>query len=168
VEIREILSQAQRDEILTEVSFSNYAQTQAENRAMLAVVNIFVYGFIIIISLIAIANVFNTISTNINLRRREFAMLKSVGMSEKGLTKLMNYECIIYGLRALTFGLPISIGFTLLIYISMNQGLDMPFTLPWAGIGISVFSVFFVVFVTMLYAMDKVKKENTIDALKAD
>lgn len=55
---------------------------------------VFAYGFSVLISMIAIANVFNTITTNIMLRRREFAMLKSIGLGERGFRKMMNYECI--------------------------------------------------------------------------
>ena len=83
---------------------------------MVRVVNVFAYGFIILISLIALANVFNTISTSISLRRREFAMLKSIGLSEKGFMRMMNYECIIYGVKGLAWGLPASAAMTYGIY----------------------------------------------------
>jgi len=144
----------------------NIAEEQEYNRRIILVVNIFVYGFVALISLITIANVFNTITTNINLRRREFAMLKSVGMTDGGLNKMMIYECMYYGLNALIFGLPVSFGVTWLIYDAIMQGVDIPFTLPWGSIGIAVAGVFGIVFVTMMYAISKVKKENTVDALR--
>jgi putative ABC transport system permease protein len=68
----------------------DYAEGAEEDRTLILIINVFSYGFIVLISLIAAANVFNTISTNINLRRREFAMLKSVGMSQKEMNKMMN------------------------------------------------------------------------------
>ena len=143
------------------------AGAQAESdRNIIMIINVFAYGFIVLISLIAAANVFNTISTNIALRRREFAMLKSVGMTRGGFNRMMNYECILYGSRALLYGLPVSIGITWLIYRSVQQGFEIGFHLPWAAIGISVASVFLVVFTTMMYAMRKIKKDNPIDALK--
>jgi putative ABC transport system permease protein len=122
------------------------------------------------ISLIAIANVFNTISTNIKLRRRELAMLRSVGMSEHDFQKMMNFECAFYGMRALLIGLPVAVIFSWLIYKGMLLGGadGIVFVLPWASIGISVFSVLFIVFITMLYAISKIKKENIIDALRDD
>ncbi|WP_413927058.1 FtsX-like permease family protein [Clostridioides sp. ZZV14-6345] len=80
-----------------------------ENRNYIFIANVFSYTFIIMISLISIANVFNTISTNIKLRRRELAMLRSVGMSEHDFQKMMNFECAFYGIRALIFGLPIAV-----------------------------------------------------------
>ena len=138
----------------------------AINRNMLLVVNVFSYGFIVLISLITTANVLNTISTNINLRRREFAMLKSVGITPGGFNRMMNFECIFYGLKALLYGLPLSLLATYLIYLSMSQGLGMAFTLPWTAILIASASVFLVVFVTMMYSMSKIKKENIVDALK--
>ena len=119
-----------------------------------------------LISLIAAANVFNTITTNINLRRREFAMLKSVGMTAKGMNKMMNFECIMYGTKALIYGLPVSAGVTFLIYRAINEGIDTDFFIPWRAVIIAVLSVFIVVFSTMMYSMSKIKKDNPIDALK--
>ncbi len=137
-----------------------------QNRAMISVINIFSYGFIILISLIAAANVFNTISTNIHLRRREFAMLKTVGMTTKGFNKMMTYESILYGLKGILYGIPVAIGVTYLIYMSMSNGIDFEFFIPWITVIISVGSVFLVVFATSIYAMDKIRKDNPIDALK--
>ncbi len=144
----------------------DHAADEEEERNIVTIIQVFSYGFIVLISLIAAANVFNTISTNISLRRREFAMLKSVGMTQKGFNKMMNFECLLYGSRALILGLPVSAGITFLIYRSVSDGFETSYHLPWAAIGISVLSVFLVVFATMLYSMSKIKKENPIDALK--
>ena len=133
---------------------------------ILTIIKVFSYGFIILISLIVAANVFNTISTNINLRRREFAMLKSVGMSQKDFDKMMNYECILYGSKALIFGLPVSALVTYLIYKAVRSSYETTYHLPLTAIGIATLSIFAVVFSTMLYSMNKIKKDNPIDALK--
>ena len=133
---------------------------------MIMIVRVFAYGFIVLISLIAAANVFNTISTNISLRRREFAMLKSVGMDSRGFNRMMNFECLLYGSKALLLGLPVSCGITYLIYLAIMEGYETTFHLPWTAIGIAVLSVFLVVSATMMYSMSKIKKDNPIDALK--
>lgn len=111
-------------------------------------------------------NVFNTISINISLRRREFAMLKSVGMSNKEMNRMMNFACILYGSRALLYGLPVSIIITGFIYRVISEGFTTGFYLPWSAIAIAVLSVFIVVFATMMYSMRKIKADNPIDALK--
>lgn len=157
--------------VLTENGLSSrqlfdYAANAETNRNVVTIIRVFAYGFIVLISLIAAANVFNTISTNISLRRREFAMLKSVGMTQKGFRRMMNYECLLYGSKALLLGLPVSCGITYLIYRAVTTAYETSFHLPWAAIGIAVLSVFLVVFATMMYAMRKVKKDNPIDALK--
>ncbi|MCR4639988.1 ABC transporter permease [Ruminococcus sp.] len=144
----------------------NYAASAETSRNMVVIIKVFAYGFIVLISLIAAANVFNTITTNINLRRREFAMLKSVGMTAKGMRKMLNFECILYGTKALLYGLPVSAIVTYLIYISISRGIDTYFSMPWGAVGIAVLSVFLVVFATMMYSMSKIKKDNPIDALK--
>ena len=146
----------------------NYAREIQDVRAMMLVIKIFSYGFIILISLISIANVFNTISTNILLRRREFAVLRSVGMTRHGFYKMMNLECILYGCKGLFFGLIASVGVTYLIYLSLRNQMILDFYIPWYSVVIAVFSVFFVVFCTMLYAMRKIQKDNVAETLKSD
>lgn len=148
----------------------NLDNVTEDNTNIILIVNIFAYTFIVMISLIAAANVFNTISTNIKLRKRELAMLRSVGISERGFQKMMNFECVFYGIRALMSGLPLAMLFSWLIYYGMYVGGadDIDFVIPWAGIIISTFSVLFIVFITMLYSVSKIKKENIIDALRDD
>ena len=144
----------------------DYAASREQERAVFTVINVFSYGFIILISLIAIANVFNTISTNINLRKREFAMLKSIGLTPGGFQKMMNFECLLYGFKGLLYGLPVSILVTWWIYLSVSNGLEMHFFIPWYSLVIAIGSVFLVVFATMLYSMNKIKKENIMETLK--
>ena len=119
-----------------------------------------------LISLIAVANVFNTVTTNINLRRRDFAMLRSVGMEEKGMRKMLNFECVLYGTKALIYGLPVAVAVTYLIYRTVLNGIDVTFTIPWKAVAIAVFSVFAVVFSTMMYSMKKLKNDNPVETLK--
>lgn len=156
---------AEENGIPKETLYDVYA-TSESNRNLVTIINVFAYGFIILISLISLANVFNTISTSILLRRREFAMLKSVGMTEKGVSKMLSYECLLYGIKSLVYGIPVSFVITYLIFQSIGAGYEMDFYLPWTAVGIAVCSVFFVVFFTMLYARNKVKRDNLIDVLK--
>ncbi len=149
-----------------ESRLENYAAMADRKRNIVTVISVFAYGFIALISLIALANVFNTISTNIALRRREFAMLRSVGMTSRGFNKMMNFECILYGIRSLALGLPVSVGVTYLIYKVVNSGYTTGFHMSWISIGVAIFSVFVVVFSTMMYAMSKIKNDNPIDALR--
>ena len=144
----------------------DYAETVESRRAMVVVVNVFAYGFITLVSLIALANVFNTISTNVHLRRREFAMLKSIGMTKRGFNKMMNFECLLYGIKGLVYGLPVAFGMSYLMYLTVNESWNSGFRVPWQSVCIAVGSVFAVVFAAMLYSMHKIKKDNPIDAMK--
>lgn len=146
----------------------NIAEQIKASRALMLILNIFSLGFIILISLIAVANVFNTISTNVFLRRREFAMLRSVGMTQKSFRKMTNFECLLYGVKGLMYGLPVAVGITALIWKAMNSEISMSFYIPWYSIVIAVGSVFLVVFSTMLYSMSKIRKDNVVDTLKEE
>lgn len=165
--IKEIV---ENEGITTEYTLMNMHETLQESQNYIFIANVFAYTFIIMISLIAVANVFNTISTNIKLRRQELAMLRSVGMSDRDFNKMMRFECAFYGIRALMIGLPLALICSWLIYKGMfTGGADgIEFVIPWASMGISVCSVLLIIFITMMYAVSKIKKENIIDALRDD
>lgn len=164
---KEMKTIIQEASLTSAYTFMNTSDALEEGRNYIFVANVFSYTFIIMISLIAIANVFNTISTNIKLRRRELAMLRSVGMSDRDFNKMMRFECAFYGVRSLLFGLPVAIISSWMICKTMMVD-SHRFVLPWASIGISIISVFLVIFITMLYAVSKIRKENIIDALRDD
>lgn len=151
---------------LVNTSVYDQASSFESEQALVAVIDIFAYGFIALISLISIANVFNTISTNFQLRRQEFAMLKSVGMTQKGFRRMMNYECILYGLKGLLAGLPVSILISWFMYRAMQAEWNAAMMIPWKGILTACICVFAVVFATMLYSMSRLRKENIIDGLR--
>ncbi|WP_404447398.1 FtsX-like permease family protein [Sutcliffiella horikoshii] len=146
----------------------NAVQSRERDQQMIMFLSVFTYGFIALISLISIANIFNTISTGISLRKREFAMLKSVGMTPKGFNKMINYESIFYGVNSLLIGLPISIGVMYLLHRSVNETFEYGFSLPWLDILFVIAAIFFIVSSAMLYSISKIKKENIIDGLKQE
>ena len=152
---------------ITSSIFDIRASMDATHTAIL-ITNIFSYGFITLITLIVVANVFNTISTNVQLRRKEFAMLKSVGMTKKGFNRMMNYECLLYGVKGLLLGLPVSLVICFLMYKSLQDAWNVSFLVPWMSVLIVIVSVFVIVFASMLYSMQKIKKENPIEALRDD
>ncbi len=149
-------------------SLHDYTEMISGERSMIQVISVFVYGFIALMALISAANVFNTISTNINLRRREFSMLRSIGMNARGLNRMMNYECVLYGVRSIIVGIPVSVLLSYLIYRSMDDTFDLPFVLPWKALVIAAGSVFAIVFITMLYSMHKIKQDDPVETLKND
>lgn len=147
-------------------SFYSIAEQDAFARNIIVIINVFSYGFIVLISLIAAANVFNTVSTNISLRHRELAMLESIGMTKKGLHKMLNYECLLYGIKSLCAGLPVAALVTFAIYRVVNEGYVQNFYIPAGSILVAVLSVFAVVFATMSYSVVKLEKNSLVDTLK--
>ena len=146
--------------------FFDATENARQMTSIITIIKVFSYGFITLISLISVANVFNTVTTNVALRRRDYAMLRSMGMTARGMNRMSNFECLIYGSRSLLIGLPIAVGVTYLVHLAADGAAHMSFTLPWAAMAIAVVSVFLVVFISMLYSTGKLKKDNPIDALK--
>ena len=137
-------------------------------RGLLLTVQVCSAGFIILISLICVANVFNTISTNIALRRRDFGMLRSVGMKDREIYRMMSFECIIYGFQAFAWGFPISLALCYGIYCVFSTSYGNPFEAPWFFLLIGTLCIILVVFITMLYAVSKLKKDNPIEAIRME
>jgi putative ABC transport system permease protein len=144
-----------------------YLYRQREEQ-MLLLMSVFTYAFIILITAICVANIINTISTSIALRKREFAMLKSIGITPKGFNRMLNYESIFYGLKSLLYGLPISFLVICLLYRVLANSFEYALTIPVHSLIIVVVAVFIIVGTAMLYSSNKVKKENIIDALKQE
>ncbi len=152
--------------IYTDSMIHNFAESERAARNLTTLIEVFSYGFIVLISLISVANVFNTISTNVALRRRDYAMLRSMGMGDKDMRRMTNHECLSYGSRAVIFGLPLATIFSFFIYLINAEVSDMKFTLPWTAVGIAILSVFAVVFLSMLYSTSKLDKDNPVEVLK--
>lgn len=148
--------------------YGDYLAQQIQYRNLITMINVFTYGFIILISLICVCNVFNTISTNIALRRRDFGMLRSVGMQTKDLSRMMVLECARYGVKSLLFGLPIGVAIGYGIYVLLDIGSAVRYRLPWDAVLISALCVFTVVFITMFYAVARLRKDNPIDAIRME
>ena len=143
------------------------ADVKAQNNIVL-VISIFLYGFIIVISIIGITNIFNTITTNMALRNREFAILKSIGMTDKQFKKMIRYESLFYGLKALLFGLPIGIILSYLIYTQTANIYQSGYKIPFISIGICIIFVFAIIFITMRYAIRKSNNQNIIETIRRE
>ena len=154
------------DENITNYSLFNIETEAKAQRSLITLVAIFLYGFIIVISLIGVTNIINTISTNMNLRRRELAMLKSIGMTRKEFNKMINLESIMYSTKALIMGIPLGLLGSYGIYKAFANGSDYGFIFPWQAILIAIFVVYILVSLIMYFALRKTKSENIIDTIK--
>ena len=98
-------------------------------------------GISLILAVIGVMNYINTIIGNIANRRKELAILESIGMTRKQMNRMLMREGSIYALGAIfvtmVVGLPVTWG----LYQSMNY-MNVPFFLPVAPIGIVVLLLF--------------------------
>lgn len=149
-------------------TITDHLDSEIQYRNLTLMIDVFCYGFIILISLICVANVFNTISTNIALRRRDFGMLRSIGTKTNEIYRMMNYECLIYGCKALVWGLPIATVLSYGIQWIFREATSGKLAPPWEAIGIVTVCVFVVVFSSMFYAVTKLRKDNPVEAIRME
>ena len=167
---REIKEDLDEDKHNLKLEYSVYSPAieYANTRNMILAVKILFYGFIALVTLIGVTSVFNTISTNINLRRKEFAMLRSVGLSPRGFNKILFLESLFFGFKSLVYGIPVSIGINVLISLSLTNVFSTSIIIPWNSILISILGVFVIVLIAMWYSARRVKKENILEALREE
>ncbi len=146
-------------------SVDNQEENVRIMRNLFTLIGIFLYGFIIVISLIGITNIFNTITTNMELRKQEFAMLKSIGMTKKEFSHMIHLETIFIGCKALFVGIPIGVGLSYLIYRAIGNT-EYAYHLPVQAILISIVAVFLLIAALMRYSMKKIQKQNTIETIR--
>ncbi|MBR4308817.1 MAG: ABC transporter permease [Oscillospiraceae bacterium] len=152
----------------SQISYIDYREQEEAARAMVLVVDIFSYGFIVLICMICIANIFNTLSTNVALRRRDFGMLRSIGFRNRDLGKMLSYECLTYGTKALLWGLPLGLLCNAGIQkIAADSG-TISYVFPTRAVLPAVISIFAIVFSTIFYAAHKLRKDNPIEAIRQE
>lgn len=151
------------------VNYINIKESMKQANNLILVVKILMYGFISLVTLIGVTSVFNTISTSMALRKREFAVLRSIGLTRGGFNKMLFFESLFFGMKSLIFALPVSIGVTILIHYSLADMVSIStIIIPWKAIIISIVSVFIIVLLTMMYSSSKIKKHNIIEQIREE
>ena len=155
----------EKDSSLTIVNLEDVAK---EEKSMILVTNIFLYGLIAVITLIGVTNIFNTITSNMELRQKEFAMLKSIGMTKKEFNRMINLETLFYGTKSLLYGIILGLLGTLAMYKAFSVKIDAGMYIPIKPIIISVIFVFILIFIIMRYSISKINKQNTIETIRKE
>lgn len=150
------------------IGITNYEEEVKAENAMVLIISIFLYGFITVISLIGITNIFNTITTNMNLRSKEFAMLKSIGMTNKEFNRMIRLESIFYGMKSLLIGIPLGLLGSYAIYLAFKEGLEFSYTIPVKSLIIVILFVSIIIGIIMKYSLSKINKQNIIETIRND
>ena len=171
-EFDKLLDSESKENILTD-DVSVYTTNIKKELQLLSnivfVIKLLLYGFISLVTLIGVTSVINTINTSIALRKKEFAVLRSIGLTPKGFNKMMLFECLFFGLKSLLYGLPVSFIIIYLFHLSFNGIVSFDSILiPYGSILIAIFGVFIVVLISMWYATIRIKKENILDAIREE
>lgn len=133
---------------------------------MVTTVDVFSRIFILLVATILALNVFNTIISNMLIRNREFAILRSVGMSRRSYYKIIFYECAFYSLVSIAIGLVLSVLISLLLKDSF--GIPMAFILPVKEIIIAALAIAVILAISTLFAARRILSSNIIESIKTE
>lgn len=128
---------------------------------------IIIYGFVGVLLLIGLVNVISTLSTNVMMRTREFAMLKSVGMTTGGLQKMLFSESVICTLKAMVWGVPLGILIPYMINVVIRQAVPVLYEVPWRLLLISIVGIFLLISAVTFGALYKLKEQNLIECIRS-
>ncbi|QOT01023.1 FtsX-like permease family protein [Brevibacterium sp. JNUCC-42] len=148
------------------ITIVNHLDENKAKKESELVIKVLVYGFIAVISLIGSLNILNTITIGIMIRRKELVALKSIGMSQKDLKKMIIYEALIYGffgsLQGIFFGCILSY----IIYLAVSGVTKIEWTIPYEACFITFASALFISYVSVLIPLRKIQKDNIIDVIR--
>jgi putative ABC transport system permease protein len=138
-------------------------------RNVILLFEIIIYGFIVVAALVGVTNIFNTITTNVALRAKEFAILKSIGMTEKEFSHMIRLESVMYTVRALLIGLPVGLLMSYGVYKLFDEAaMEFGWLIPWGAIGICIVVVAALIALIMHYSVRKIKKQNIIETIRKE
>ncbi|MHC1685136.1 MAG: ABC transporter permease [Clostridiaceae bacterium] len=146
----------------------NNIDSNKKAKSTMLMVQILIYGFVIVVSLIGCVNIINTLTTNIILRKKEFAALKSIGLTQKGLRKMIILEGILYAVMGTIYGSVIGCGLSYLMYLGLWDIRLFPWDIPWNSIAIAGISALIIGYLAVLSPLSRIKKENVIEALREE
>ena len=149
------------------ISMNLYKENESYiNRALM--IRVLAYSFIIVVIMISTVNIFNIIYSNFILRIREFAILKSLGMSDKKIKKMLNLEGVFYGLKAILIGIIIGVIILYLIYLSTRESILETFKIPLIRIAIVIIVIYIIIFLAIYKGKKKIDINNIIEKVKKE
>lgn len=163
IKMEEIIKENYKDVVII-----NYAEKYEISKGMVILINFTSYLFVVIFMSISIANILNTMITNIGLRKRELAILQSSGMSDRSLNKMMNIECLIYALKSVLYGTILALLINIIIYLFLGQLFDIGFLVPFKSYLISIICVFISIFGVKKLAIRKISNENIVERIRSE
>mgnify|MGYP001595410052 FL=1 len=146
----------------------NNIDNNRKDKSGILMVKILLYGFVLVVSLIGSVNIVNTLTTNIILRKREFATLKSIGLTQKGLKKMIVLEGLLYGMVGAVYGCIIGTGISYLLFKSMGEVREFGWLVPWQAIGIAIAASLIIGYISVLSPLARIKKDNLIESVRED
>ena len=153
----------------SQISFyvSNMDKQMRDEKSLFTLLGVFAYGLIVVIALIGITNIINTLSTGMELRSREFATLRSIGMTDKQFAGMVRLESVFISVKALVIGVPLGILISYLLCVMMNRMDDVIiYEPPYKAIILCILVVIMLIYAIMKLSMTKLRHNNIIETIK--
>ncbi|KNY26642.1 ABC transporter permease [Pseudobacteroides cellulosolvens] len=129
---------------------------------------VLVYGFISLIVLIACVNIINTVTINLLVKKREYAVFKAIGMTRRQFIKLVLLEGTLFGVFASIIGIPVAFLLTKFGVIVRNPLGYIGYIMPvWPYITGTI-GVIAITLIAALIPLRKLNDMNIVEALRVE
>lgn len=152
----------------TNMYVENIAKENEKTKSLSLLVSLFLYGFVGLLILVSITNIINTIATSMQLRKREFAMLKSIGVTKKQFHRMIGYESIFYGIKTCLYGLPIAFVIMIALSKTFSLSFENKLYIPWLGIAITILALFLLLALIMFFSIHQSEKDSIIETIRQE
>ncbi len=158
----------EKESSIPSFSYFDFVKSAEQGRTATTIVSIFLYGFVILITLISSINIINTISTNIILRTREISMVKAVGMTQRGIKRMVALESLFYGIYAAVIGGIIGTGLSYVMFNLVIRLSAFEWFIPWKNIAIACIGATIVALLSGIIPLKRINKGIIVENMKAD
>lgn len=148
--------------------FNDTKENAREEKQFQIMMQIFLYGFVAVISLISSINIINTITTNVLLRKKELSMLQAVGMTTKDMHKSIYLESLFCTFTAWIYGTIIGSGISYFLYKTAGRSVEFKWQLPLEAIFISLIGAIIISLIAGIIPIRKLRKENIIENIRRE
>ena len=156
----------EQDSSEVELYIDNKDEEVSQVKSLMLILSIVVYGFIIVVTFIGVTSVFNTINSNMELRSRDFATLKSIGMTKKEFNNMINLEAIFYSLKSLLYGIVLGLIGSYVIFNLISDNYIFEYKAPIKSILIAIIFIVILILIIMRYSIKKINKQNIIETIR--
>ncbi len=150
-----------------DISIADKRLSNSESQSTYYTGAVFIYGFLFIIALIAVFNIFNSMNASVAARTRQYGVMRSMGMGAGQLYKMIAAEAATYAVLGCVTGCVLGLPLNKMMFQFLIAGKwGTSWQLPVASLLLIVFLCFGSAALAIRRPINKIGKLSIVDTIK--